>query len=222
MRPLSSAEPRLLPAAPSSGPSALAASPGAASPVNPRGVDVLERAPSAVPAAARAAASRYGAAFERMDTKAMDAAAAPGFRFFDPTLPSEGLTKTQSNGYWSTLAANPHTQLKLSTSPVTTQRNADGQLEARFTWKADYRLGADANRKGQAVHNEVATTLTLSPDGQVLKRVDDFDTGRWLAQAAPFGIGRVIAGIDDLFGTHLSQKVSSLVVKKALASVLAS
>ncbi len=186
----------------------------------PRSIDVLDRTPSAVPAAARAAASRYAADFQRMDTAAMDAATAPGFRFFDPTLPKEGLTKAQSDGYWGTLATNPHAQLKLTTSPVTTSRNAAGQLEARFTWTADYRVGADADSKGQAVHNEVSTKLTLSPDGKVLRRDDDFDTGRWLAQAAPFGLGKVIAGFDDMFGTNLSGKISSFVVKKALGSIL--
>lgn len=217
MRPLSSSEPRLIAAAPTAPTGQVAQ---ARDRTRPGAVDVLERTPSAIPATARAAAARYAGAFQRMDTAATDAATAPGFRFLDPTLPKEGLTKAQSNGYWSTLASNPHTQLKLETSPVTMSRNADGQLEARFTWKADYRVGADADSKGRAVHNEVATTLTMSPDGQVLRRVDDFDTGRWLSQAAPLGIGRVIAGFDDMFGTNLSGKISSFVVKKALGSVL--
>lgn len=179
-----------------------------------RSVDAMERPSSAVPSAARAAAASYAAAFGRMDVAAMEKAMAPSFRFFDPTLPAEGLTRAQTSGYW-TAASGPDNQLKLVTSPVTTRRGADGNVEASFTWKADYRLA------GRPIHNEVATTLTLSPDGKLLRRTDDFDTGRWLAQAAPLGIGRLIEGTDDLLGTHLATAVSKLAVRLVLRDVLA-
>ncbi len=44
---------------------------------------------------------------------------------------------------------------------------------------------------GRPVHNQVTTKLVLSPKGELLSRTDDFDTGEWLAQAAPLGIGKL-------------------------------
>ncbi len=40
---------------------------------------------------------------------------------------------------------------------------------------------------GRPVDNQVTTKLVLSPKGELLSRTDDFDTGEWLAQAAPSG-----------------------------------
>jgi hypothetical protein len=165
--------------------------------------------------AARDTASAYVRAFGAKDARALDALTPANARFFDPTLPAAGLTKTQSDGYWRAAFA-PKNELALETTPLTTRRLPDGNTEASFGWIADYELG------GRPVHNEVNTKLVLSPKGELLSRTDDFDTGKWLAQAAPLGIGKLVQGVDELLGTSLSRTFAKLAVRLVLSDVLKS
>ena len=141
-----------------------------------------------------------------------------------------GLTKAQSDGYWKAAFA-PKNELALETTPLTTRRLPDGNTEANLGWVADYQLA------GRPVHNQVTTKLVLSPKGELLSRTDDFDTGEWLAQAAPLGIGKLGIGklgigklgigklgqgVDALLGTSLSRSLAKLAVRLLLSDVLKS
>lgn len=201
------------PVAPEAGVSALPARPGPQAGSRSVAADRLD-APSPLGSkAARDTATAYVRAFGAKDARALDALTPANARFFDPTLPEAGLTKTQSDGYWRAAFA-PKNELALETTPLTTRRLPDGNTEANFGWIADYKLG------GRPVHNEVNTKLVLSPKGELLSRTDDFDTGKWLAQAAPLGVGKLVQGADALLGTSLSRTLAKLAVRLVLSDVL--
>lgn len=116
------------------------------------------------------------AAFERHDGEAMQALYAPQATFDDPVFSLHGAHEI--GGMWRMLCRSARKRSGAEWSLTTDGVHVEGAM-GRAHWEATYLYGT-ADRR---VLNIVDAAFEFTPDGHILRHVDQFDFRAWARQA---------------------------------------
>lgn len=130
---------------------------------------------------------RLYAAFERCDGEAMQALYAPQATFDDPVFSLHGAHEI--GGMWRMLCRSARKRSRDEWSLRASDFHVEGH-SGRAHWEVSYLYGT-ADR---LVLNSVDATFEFTPEGLILRHVDDFDFRHWAAQALGWP-GRLFGGL---------------------------
>lgn len=129
-------------------------------------------------------------AFSRCDGDAMQALYAPQATFDDPVFSLHGAHEI--GGMWRMLARSARKRSREVWSVRAGDFRVDGDRGSAH-WEAQYLYGP-ADRP---VHNIVDSRFEFTPDGLILRHVDEFDFRAWAGQALGWP-GRVFGGLPPM------------------------
>jgi len=133
---------------------------------------------------------RLYAAFEKRDGDAMQALYAPQATFDDPVFSLHGAREI--GGMWRMLCRSARKRSRDEWSLRASDFHVEGD-RGRAHWEVTYLYGT-ADR---LVHNSVDASFEFTPDGLILRHVDDFDFRAWAAQALGWP-GRAFGGLPPM------------------------